>query len=464
VIPSRIFARKADGRAGSDGARWYDPEIETDLDEPLMGKASPLVLSHPMRVALLGAELVSNRLRAHPDLRLILPTGHTPLGMYAALRAHAADGSLTTDRATLFQLDEYAGLGAVDERSYRAYLARELHGIRFGAVHELDGTAAGPAAVCARHQALLDEAPVGLVVLGLGRDGHVAFDEPGSGLDSGVRQVLLHETTRADAAADFDGIENVPREALTVGLRTLAGARELLMLVSGRAKAPALRAMLERPQSTDCPASLLRDHPRLTVVCDEEAASLLHPRPGWSGDRALVVLGHREPGRSPEHRISNESRARLRRAARECAEDPPRAVILTGFTRSRGLSEAEQMEAEWALPDVPALLEDAGRDTSENASRSLPIIRAIGEIRRVTVVTSAWHLRAPYFFAPYRTLGLRLRFAWTAHGDWPRMLWHELWSLPAARRARRRAMAEMRLPPEVALPPVNDHGPAGGAG
>ena len=160
-----------------------------------------------MRVALLGGELVANRLRARAHLRLILPTGHTPLGMYAVLRAHAADGSLPTERATLFQLDEYLGLGAADERSYRAYLARELHGIRFGAVHGIDGTAPDPEAESARHQALLDEAPIDLVVLGLGRDGHVAFDEPGSSAADGVRRVRLHETTRADAAADFGGLE-----------------------------------------------------------------------------------------------------------------------------------------------------------------------------------------------------------------------------------------------------------------
>jgi glucosamine-6-phosphate deaminase len=417
-----------------------------------MTALSPLVLSHPMRVALLGGELVANRLRARPKLRLILPTGHTPLGMYAVLRAHAADGSLLTEQATLFQLDEYRGLGAIDERSYRAYLARELRSIRFGTIHWLDGTAPDPESECARHQALLDQAPIDLVVLGLGRDGHVAFDEPGSSAAAGTRQVRLHETTRADAAADFDGLENAPQEALTVGLRTLLDARELIMLVSGPAKATALRDMLEREQSPACPASLLRDHPRLTVVCDTAAAALVQRRKGWSSDRVLIVLGHREPSISPEHRISDESRARLRRAARECRHDPPRAVILTGYTKTGGFSEAEQMEAEWAVPDVPALLEDAGRDTAENASRSLPIIRAIGAIRRVTVVTSASHVRAPYFFAPYRVFGLRLSFRPTWHGSWARMLWHELWNLPAMRRERRRAMAEMRLPPELALP------------
>jgi glucosamine-6-phosphate deaminase len=420
-----------------------------------MGAASPLVLNHPMRVSLLGGELVANRLRARPQLRLILPSGHTPHGMYTVLRAHAADGSLPTEQATLFQLDEYLGLGSADERSHRAHLARELRGVRFRAFHGIDGTA-DPESECARHQALLDQAPVDLVVLGLGRDGHVALDDLGSSVSAATRRVRLDETTRADAAADFGGPEKVPREALTVGLQTLAEARELLMLVSGRAKAAALREMFEREPRPVCPASLLRDHPRLTVICDTAAAGLLRGRRGWSSDRALIVLGHREPSISPEHRISPESLARLRRAACECRRDPPRAVILTGHTASGGLSEAEQMQEEWPLPEVPVLLEDAGRDTAENASRSLPIIRGIGAIRRVTVVTSAWHLRAPYFFAPYRVFGLRLSFRVTPHGSWPRMVWHELRSLPALRRERRRAMAEMRLPPEVPLPSLDE--------
>ena len=420
----------------------------------MSGAASPLVLNHPMRVALLGGELVANRLRARPRMRLILPTGHTPLGMYGVLRAHAADGSLQAEQATLFQLDEYLGLGAGDGRSYRSYLARELRGIRFGMVHGLDGAAADPDSVALHHQALLDQAPIDLVVLGLGRDGHVAFDEPGSGIDTAVRRVRLHESTRTDAAADFGGVDDVPAEALTVGLRTLVRAKELLMLVSGSAKAPALRAMLEDEQSPGCPASLVREHPRLTVICDTAAAALLRPRDNWSSDRVVIVLGHREESVSPEHRISDESRARMRVAERHCRRHAPRAVIFTGYTKTGGLSEAEQMKQEWSMPDVPAVLEDAGRDTAENASRSLPILRAIGGIRRVTVVTSAWHVRAPYFFRPYRAFGLHLSYRVTPHGSWPRMLWHELRNLPAMRRERRRAMIEMRLPPEVALPPA----------
>ena len=200
------------------------------------------------------------------------------------------------------------------------------------------------------------------------------------------------------------------------------------------------------------------------MICDTAAAALLRPRKNWSSDRAVIVLGHRDTSTSAEHRISGESRARLRRAVRECRRDPPRAVILTGYTKTGGFSEAEQMEAEWAVPGVPAVLEDAGRNTAENASRSLPIIRAIGDIRRVTVVTSSWHIRAPYFFAPYRLFGLRLSMRSTAHGNWPRMLAHELRNLPVMRRERRQAMAEMRLPPEIALPPADEPVRGGGTG
>ena len=115
--------------------------------------------------------------------------------------------------------------------------------------------------------------------------------------------------------------------------------------------------------------------------------------------------------------------------------------MLTGYTSTGGLSEAEQMRAAWRLPGVPALLEVAGRNTAGNAARSLPIVLALGGIREVTVVTSAWHVRAPYMFAPWRRHGLRLRFAVDRRGDWPRMLARELHEAPAARRERREAFA-----------------------
>jgi len=406
-----------------------------------------LVLPEASDVTALAAELVANRLRARPAQRLLLPTGHTPLETYAGLRAHAADGSLRSEGATVFQLDEYAGLDAADPHSYRFYLRRELAGIPFAAREELAGDAADPQAECARYEKLLRAAPVDLAVLGLGRDGHVAFDEPGSLLDEGVHRVRLHPATRADTAADFGGIEHVPTEALTVGLRTLHATRELLLLVTGEAKADALDAMLEQPPSSACPASLLRSHPRLTVICDRAAAARLESREEWGSDHVIVVLGHREPGVSREHRISSESLERLRRAERLTRREPTRAVVLTGYTSTGGLTEAEQMALSWSVPEVPALLEMAGRDTAENATCSLPLILALGGVRRVTVVTSGWHLRAPYFFAPYRRYGLEVRFRPVhLHGSWPAMVAHELRAARAMRAQRREALAALRPP------------------
>ena len=413
-----------------------------------MPPCAPLVLEDAERVGRLGAELIANRLRAGRPLRLLLPTGRTPEGMYGVLRNLAAAGGLDAGRAEVFQLDEYAGLGPADPRSFAATLQRSIGGLGFRAVHLLDGAAGDEAAERERHQAALEAAPLDLAVLGLGRDGHVAFVEPGGPLHAGVHRVALTRATRRDAAGAFGGEEAVPREALTVGLGTLWSAQAVVVLVTGAAKAPALRAMLQEPPSPACPASLLRTHPRLVVVCDRAAAGLLRPSAAWDSDRALVVLGHRQPGVSPAHRISDESRARLRRAADIARDEPVRLAVLTGWTSTGGLSEAEQMLTAWDDPDTPAVLEVAGRDTAENATRSLPLLLAAGPIRHVTVVTSAWHVRARFFFAPYRRHGLRVdtRTVVTPLSRWGPLLATELRHLGAAPRARRRAYA--------ALPPV----------
>jgi DUF218 domain len=187
-------------------------------------------------------------------------------------------------------------------------------------------------------------------------------------------------------------------------------------------------------------ALLGRDDPDLLVVCDRAAAEGLPRADGTDSDHVVVVLGHREPGRSAEHRISAHSRARMLRAEELCLETSVRAAVLTGYTHTAGLSEAEQMGREWTLPGVPPILEVAGRNTAENASRSLPLILAMGDVHRVTVVTSPWHARAPYFFAPYRRHGLRVRFRTSrALRGWAHLLAHELLELPAAPRQRRAA-------------------------
>ncbi len=155
-----------------------------------------------------------------------------------------------------------------------------------------------------------------------------------------------------------------------------------------------------------------------------------------------------DPGVAPEHRISPQSRARLRTALRIARAAPLRAVILTGYTSAGGLSEAEQMKGAWDESEAPALLEVAGRNTAENASRSLPLVLAMGDVRRVTVVTSAWHIRAPWFFAPYRRFDLDVGYHVSfARGGWAPLLAREFREARRARAERRQAMAAMREPP-----------------
>ena len=279
----------------------------------------------------------------------------------------------------------------------------------------------------------------------------VAFDEPGTLPEEDARVVRLDPATIADAASAFGGEQQVPPRAITVGLRTLRAARAILLLVTGEAKAEALRALLDDPVSTRRPASLLRDHPRLTIVADRAAAGRLAERRGAGSDRALVVLGHREPDGGSEHLASEASFARLHHAASIAHREPVRLAVLTGWTTTGGLSEAEQMLTAWNEPDTPALLEVAGRNTAENASRTLPLLLATGVIRRVTVVTSLWHVRAPYFFAAYRRYGFAVDSDPARHhGPWLRMLAHEAHELPAMPRERRAALAAMRLPREAA--------------
>ena len=387
-------------------------------------------------VGALAAELLLNRAIARP-VRLLLPTGHTPLPLYAALRRQAAAGRLAHGRATAFQLDEY--IGAAPGHDYRTYLKRELAGTDIELAGCFDPSAGDLDGEIARYRALLDEGEIDVAVLGIGPDGHVAFNEPSSSPLSDVRVVALTDSTRRAAADDFGSLHAVPIRALTVGMRTLLEAREVLLLVTGRTKAEVLRAAMTGGPRAELPASLLRLHPRLTVICDRAAAARLPASAGRHSDRVVIVLGHRDPS-SREHRASQQSFARLRVAAREAASRPTRAAVITGFRSTGGLSEAEQMAAEWPLAGAPLLLEVAGRDTIENATRSLPLVLALGGIRHVTVVTSAWHLRARMAFAYYRRHGLAVgfRYDWS-QGPWLRMLANELRLM---KRSRSRVRAE----------------------
>ena len=230
-------------------------------------------------VARSGADVVTALLSRKPDAVLGLATGSSPLGLYRELiRRHQA-GSVSFAGCKGFLLDEYVGLPPEHPQRYRSVVRQELEvhvDFAADAVRGPDGTASDLVAACADYERELREAGgVDLQVLGIGSDGHVAFNEPGSSLASRTRIKTLTATTRRDNARFFDSPDDVPRHVLTQGLGTVSDARHLLLLATGSNKAEAVAAMVEGPVSAHCPASVLQLHPHVTVLLDEAAAEAL---------------------------------------------------------------------------------------------------------------------------------------------------------------------------------------------
>jgi glucosamine-6-phosphate deaminase len=229
-------------------------------------------------VAALAADTIEAAVHARPDAVLGLATGSTPLLTYRELiRRHREGTAPSYSEVRCFTLDEYVGLPPGHPESYRATIARELTdplGIPAERVHGPDPAEEDLATAGERYEAQLAAAGgVDVQVLGIGSDGHLAFNEPGSSLASLTRIKTLAEQTRRDNARFFGAVEDVPRHVVTQGLGTILRARHLLLLATGEAKADAVAAAVEGPLSASCPASVLQLHPHASVLVDAAAAS-----------------------------------------------------------------------------------------------------------------------------------------------------------------------------------------------
>ncbi|MEZ0578322.1 glucosamine-6-phosphate deaminase [Nocardioides sp. MH1] len=249
-------------------------------------------------VATLAADTIEAVVAARPSAVLGLATGSTPLLTYAELvRRHEHGSAPSYAQVRCFNLDEYVGLPPGHPQSYRATIARELTdalGIAPDRVHGPDPEEAGLPTAGERYEAAIAAAGgIDLQVLGIGTDGHLAFNEPGSSLASLTRIKTLTERTRQDNARFFGSLDDVPRHVLTQGLGTILRARHLLLLATGAAKAAALAAAVEGPLAASSPASVLQLHPHVSVLLDREAASGLtrtahyrevyDAKPAWQG-------------------------------------------------------------------------------------------------------------------------------------------------------------------------------------
>lgn len=243
-----------------------------------------------------AAVLVSERLRRKPDLVLGLATGSTPLGLYRELiRLHVEEG-LDFARVTTFNLDEYVGLRPDHPQSYARFIEENLFqhlNVDRRFVHVPNGMALDVEAHCAWYEAAIERAGgIDLQILGIGANGHIAFNEPGSSLGSRTRVKTLNRRTREDNARFFGSVDAVPRHALTMGIGTIMESRELLLLASGAAKADAIAAAVEGPIMAMVPASMIQMHRNAVVILDREAAGKLTGEYSESLDEAVL---HRRP-------------------------------------------------------------------------------------------------------------------------------------------------------------------------
>jgi glucosamine-6-phosphate deaminase len=211
--------------------------------------------------------------------RLGLPTGSSPVGIYQKLAAHCKAGRVSFKDVVTFNMDEYLGLEVVHPLSYHFFMWDTFFkhiDIRKENVHILDGMAPDPDAECAAYEKAATETPIDLFLGGIGRNGHIAFNEPGSSPQSKTRVIAITEDTVLANARWFGGdISQVPTRALTVGIGTVLSAKEVLIIVNGYGKARALAAAVEGPVSQMCPLSFLQLHADAKIVCDEEACEEL---------------------------------------------------------------------------------------------------------------------------------------------------------------------------------------------
>jgi glucosamine-6-phosphate deaminase len=209
-----------------------------------------------------------------------LPTGSSPLLIYRELIKQCREGRLSFANVHTFNMDEYIGLPAEHPQSYRYFMMENLFNhvdINPANIHILNGMAEDLPEECRLYEQAIDgEGGIELFLGGMGSDGHIAFNEPGSSLQSRTRIKTLTSETKIANARFFGGdTEKVPSTALTVGVATIMDAREVLIIVSGKNKARALKAVVEEGVNHMWTLSCLQMHPRATIVCDEDAAEEL---------------------------------------------------------------------------------------------------------------------------------------------------------------------------------------------
>ncbi len=230
-------------------------------------------------MSLKAAQIIAKQVKDDPECVLGLATGSTPVGTYQQLVKWCAEGEISFKSVHSVNLDEYVGLAPEHEQSYRYFMQTNLFDhvdIVKENTNVPQGLAEDPEQECVRYNKVIaDLGGIDLQLLGLGHNGHIAFNEPGNGFELETHTVDLTESTIEANKRFFESADEVPRRAFTMGIKNIMNARSILMVVNGEAKAEIVCRAFTGPVTTEVPASVLQLHPNVTVVGDKAAMSKL---------------------------------------------------------------------------------------------------------------------------------------------------------------------------------------------
>ena len=224
-----------------------------------------------------AARQIAAEVAANHDAAVVVATGATPVGSYGELAVLRARGEFDPSGLTVFQLDEYLDLAADDERTLWGWMERIFVvplGIASEKIIRLNCDTEDPSATCAAYDAAVERlGGFGLAILGLGPNGHVAFNEPPIDDTAATREVVLSEESLVSNSSYWGGRDRVPLRAMTAGMQAILASKRIILLVSGKGKRDILHRVMNGPVTSEVPASYLQLHPNVLVIADEDAAA-----------------------------------------------------------------------------------------------------------------------------------------------------------------------------------------------
>lgn len=206
-----------------------------------------------------------------------LATGSTPIGMYKELIKSYQQGEISFVNTTTYNLDEYVGLDATHEQSYRYFMTENLFkhvNINPDNTHVPNGLGDSEKS-CREYNQLLDDTQIDIQILGIGSNGHIAFNEPGTPFSAVTHVVNLTETSISDNSRFFESIDEVPKQAITMGLSNIMKAKKIILIALGENKAEAIRKLVQEDPNENTPCTILKNHPNVVILLDHAASSKL---------------------------------------------------------------------------------------------------------------------------------------------------------------------------------------------